>query len=341
MAKRDGGFFGGCVVLLLVIALSPAMAHAAESEADRLIREGIAFRKQGDDAAALEKFKQAHALDHSAKALAQVGLAEQALGKWVDAHEHLYEALDAKGEAWIDKNRRALGEAARTVDDHVGTLEILGGPKGASVSIDGAPRGTLPLARPLVVATGLVTIELTAAGYLPLRRATTIQAHEMTREFFENAAPATPVAAPAEIGTVPPAPSSTSLATTPQAGAAADDGSSASRRTPLILGAAGVAAVALALGIVEHVSWQNKVSSFDSMGCGADLQNRGGGGCATLYDDGHRARTLALIGYGVGGALLATAGVLYLSDPARSGRSTQMACTFQPASPGVACLVRF
>jgi hypothetical protein len=303
-----------------------------------LIREGIALRKQNHDAAALEKFRQAHAIEPTARALAQIGLAEYALGKWVEASQHLREALEAKADQWIEKNRATLAQSLTKVDEHVGTLEILGGPGGATVSIDGVARGTLPLVRPLTVAIGTVTIELTAGGYAPMRRTTVIRAREMTREFFE-AAPVTPaagVATPAG-----PGPISTTGSAPGLAGADTEPASGSSRRMPLIIGAAGVAAVALVLGVVEHASWQGKVSSFESMGCGIDLPQRGGGNCSTLYDDGHRARTFAFVGYGAAAAFAGAAAVLYFTDPARSRKPARLACAIHAGSPGLACAVRF
>src|SRR6185369_16641014 len=93
---------------------------------------------------------------------------------------------------------------------------------------------------------------------------------------------------------------------------------SPSRRWPLLIASGGVAALALGLGVVEHLSWQRDVDSFGSMpACGADIAGRGGASCSALYDSGNRARTLAFIGYGVAGALAVTTVVLAVKSAPR------------------------
>src|SRR5688572_21173040 len=111
------------VVLVATVAVPSA---AASASADELIKEGVALRRQGNDLGALQRFEQAFQIESSPRALAQIGLAEQALGRWVAAHEHLTQALDSKADAWIVKNRRAITDALAVVGEHVGRLEILG-----------------------------------------------------------------------------------------------------------------------------------------------------------------------------------------------------------------------
>lgn len=88
------------VVLASMIGVAPVRAQSAET----LIDEGVQLREQGRDAGALERFQRAYAESRSARALAQVALAEQALGRWVDANAHLTEALAMGGE-WIETHR--------------------------------------------------------------------------------------------------------------------------------------------------------------------------------------------------------------------------------------------
>ena len=67
--------------------------QAWAADADELIRQGVERRRHGDDVGALDLFEQAYSKGHGPRALAQVALAEQALGKWVVASEHIREAL--------------------------------------------------------------------------------------------------------------------------------------------------------------------------------------------------------------------------------------------------------
>src|SRR5262245_7061850 len=66
-------------------------------EVEALIKSGVSLREQGKDEAALREFQRAHELSRAPRALAQIALAEQALGRWIDAEAHLEEALTAAG----------------------------------------------------------------------------------------------------------------------------------------------------------------------------------------------------------------------------------------------------
>jgi hypothetical protein len=69
------------VVGLVVAALLAGGAPAHAEDADELIHKGIELRKQGQDLDALEAFRRANALTSTPRALAQMGFAEQALGR--------------------------------------------------------------------------------------------------------------------------------------------------------------------------------------------------------------------------------------------------------------------
>ncbi len=175
---------------LLMSGYRPRPVVAAD--AGELVNEGITARRKGDDARALEKFQEAYRLQETPRTLTQMALAEQALGRWVAAHDHLVAALAAR-DAWIAKNRGTLSEALTAIEEHVGKLEILG-PAGTDVRVDGVAAGKLPLAAPLTIATGTVTIELSASGFYPAQRRTVVRAGYVSRESFETLAPLTPPA---------------------------------------------------------------------------------------------------------------------------------------------------
>src|SRR5687767_13732162 len=99
--------------IVAALLLPAAAAHAQGPEA--LIKRGVELRRQGEDQAALREFQRAHALAPTPRAAAQIGLAEQALERWTDAEAHLNEALRARNDPWIRKNRAVLEESLRTV----------------------------------------------------------------------------------------------------------------------------------------------------------------------------------------------------------------------------------
>src|SRR3982751_2270792 len=92
---------GALAVVLIAGALVGAARQARADDAEPLIRRGIELRRAGRDAEALEQFRQANQLAPSPRAAAQIGLAEQALGRWLDADGHLRAALAAPSDPWI------------------------------------------------------------------------------------------------------------------------------------------------------------------------------------------------------------------------------------------------
>lgn len=169
------------------------VASAADAEAEAWISQGIALREQGKDDQALELFRKADAKAKTPRSTAQVALAEQALGMWVLAETHLTEALAAKDDPWITKNRAPLEGALATIQKHVGSLEIrLNVPK-ADVYVDGALVGTVPRPTPLRVEVGPHQVELRVSGYYPVSHQVTISVDAMARETYAlSALPATP-----------------------------------------------------------------------------------------------------------------------------------------------------
>jgi tetratricopeptide (TPR) repeat protein len=173
----------GCfVIAALVWGLGrPALA----GEPDDLVKQGVDERRKGHDREALELFKRAHAIDGGVRSLAQIALAEQALGMWPEAETHLRQSLERADDPWIKKNLTALRKSAEVVASHVGSLEVWGTPAGAEVLVNGTPAGVFPLAQPLRVPSGTQSITVRAAGYVELARAVEVAAGGVTRERFE------------------------------------------------------------------------------------------------------------------------------------------------------------
>ena len=86
-------------VLAVVFVGEENRVHA-ETQED-LIKHGIDLRFAGDDEGAFREFQKAMQMARTPKAVAQVGLAEQALGRWEDADVHLAEALRALHKGFI------------------------------------------------------------------------------------------------------------------------------------------------------------------------------------------------------------------------------------------------
>ncbi|MFO0563991.1 MAG: PEGA domain-containing protein [Polyangiales bacterium] len=152
----------------LMVASGRALAQSAPDDA--LIQQGITLRTQGRDAEALALFEQANAQFHTPRSIAQIALAEQALGRWERADQHLREALTFTLDPWITRNRAALEGALAQLQQRLCALELIDGVSGARVRIDGREVGTLPAASTVRLVRGSYTLEVEAEGYYPVRR---------------------------------------------------------------------------------------------------------------------------------------------------------------------------
>ena len=179
-----------CVSILCFTAVLPRTASAqtasAQTEtADTLLARGVELRRTGQDQQALELFRRAFEMSHSPRAEAQMGLAEQALGRWLDADLHVREAYAAATDPWIQSHRAGLDASLAVIDQHVGRLEIIGNVPGAELLVNGQPAGTLPLAQPLRLIAGTVNFEVRASGHQPTQRALTVTPGRLSRESID------------------------------------------------------------------------------------------------------------------------------------------------------------
>jgi hypothetical protein len=165
------------VVLALVLTASGARADDA---ADALITRGIELRETGKDDEALVLFRQAYAKAPTPRARAQVALAEQALGLWVNAEADLVGALGETEDPWIAKHRGALEGALAIVRRRLGSLEVRGN-EGAEVFLDGVRLGALP-AGAFRVEAGTRRLDVRLAGYHASTRTVEVPAAGVARE---------------------------------------------------------------------------------------------------------------------------------------------------------------
>jgi hypothetical protein len=331
---------------LVIVFAAPLVAAGPPEDAAELLQKGIELRRAGHDVEALDLFRRANELAPSPRARAQLGLAEQALGRWVAAERDIAAALDAGGDAWIVKNRPVLEQALAVVRDHVGQVLVMGTPAGASVLVNGERVGALPLAAPVTVAAGEALVTVDARGFVSISRKVMVTGKQLVRETIdlpEQPAPAAPPPAIAEptpgappppaappppppVAQQPPPPAATSEAHAPPPGEAPASGA-------LVRGAgyvaAGLGAVALVVGVIADAKYVSDVNSFNATGsgCGTGAPNRGNGGnCASLFDSFTTAKSVAIGGFvsaGILGAL--SAGLLWAGHRAPEGRSVACA----------------
>jgi len=170
-----------CLIAFAVALLFEATPVAAQESADELIDRGIDLREENRDADALALFERAHQLSPTPRALAQIALAEQALGRWLAAERHMSDALGLT-DPWIEERRAPLERALEATRRHLGRVEVTGGVPGAEVVVNGRSAGALPLDGPITVEAGTVVLEVRAAGYLAIQRSIQVAAGSLARE---------------------------------------------------------------------------------------------------------------------------------------------------------------
>lgn len=310
------------VVVVAVTAAAPAPARAAESDdPERLIKRGNDLRRQGDNIRAFGYLQRAHELAGTPRTGAQLGLCEQALGRFADAETHLTAALSTN-DAWVDANRAGL-EASRSVArKKLGKIQLTGAPPGTTVAIGAAAPVKLPADGALWVTPGATNLALEAPGFRPATRATQVSeggtatvAAGLTPVAAATVTPVPAVAATASAGTTPAAtPPTAATDATPGATPASsaddgssegtpDDGRSALRITGLAVAGAGVALVVTGFVLRNMASTKLEAITNDA---NAMRPYNPANDNWKIYDNSGWALL------GVGGAAIVTGAVIYL-----------------------------
>jgi hypothetical protein len=122
----------------LCLALTASgTAGADESPARALLEQGIALRREGRDEDALPLFEAANRIAPSPCARAQIGLAKEALHRWLDAEASLQEALASPQDPWVERHRDSLVRALDIASTHLGWIQVRVDPRAARVLVNG------------------------------------------------------------------------------------------------------------------------------------------------------------------------------------------------------------
>jgi hypothetical protein len=160
---------------------TPPVSDAA-AEANAAIERGIVARQRGDDEA-LQLFRRANALVPTARAQAQIALAEQALGQWVAAERDLTAALQLTADPWIQRNETVLRTALGQIQERLATIELRVATENAEVRINEEVVGQASTGT-FRVPSGTVTIKVRAQGFISQRRTIEVAPRARWREVF-------------------------------------------------------------------------------------------------------------------------------------------------------------
>ena len=295
------------LALLMSFQIVPRLARAEDAE--EIIAHGVALREQGKDDLALEEFRRAYAINPTPKGCAQMALAEQALGLWVPAEEHLRSAMNTE-DPWVARNRRALTQSLGVMQQHLGTLDLRGGVRGADVYVDGARVGTLPLSAKRVEA-GRRNVEVRAPGYYVSSRFVAVPPGEVARETIELRPHHDTGSNDEGNRATKPGGEARDKAIVPPEGAV-------QRTAGWVVLAAGAALVAT--GVVAQLSRQSAISAYNADG---SCPGRGNPvqppNCDDHVSTASTWQTISLIGFVSGGALAVGGIVLVLTAPSSKG----------------------
>jgi hypothetical protein len=186
----------GTVLVSWVALVTPSISLARSpdvspegsevGDATKLIERGIALRKAGDDARALEQFQRAERVEpDSTRVRVHLAAVYQALGNWEAADRYLTLALADPSDPYVQKHQAILANARRTIDGHIGALELTGGPRGTEVLLNGRLVGRLPLQQAIRVQAGIYALEARLPGHYPVTRSIALAGGALARESID------------------------------------------------------------------------------------------------------------------------------------------------------------
>lgn len=306
--------------LALSVVLLAAQAQAQDAEVEALLQQGAAARREQREEEALGSFERAWARCRCDEAMAQRAFAEQAIGRWGEAAEHLA-AVASSEDPWILRNRGTIDTARTRIAREVGTLEVRANVATARVWIAGRERGA---PRVFFAPRGEITVRVEAPGYLPESRVVTISPDVPARLEVTLVPQAV---APLE---VPPPPPIARPRPTPIV---------ASRRwRPWVWAAGGVSL--LAVGGAAAALWarEESIARYNDPSCVTVFASREER-CGAYRDAATVNEALAATGFVLGGAAAVTAVVLALVDGQRNAERAWICGATGARSIG--CGVRF
>ena len=147
-----------------------AQAPDAKAAAQKKAREGQRLAGKGDHEKALALFKEAYEMTQEPGYLYNIGIAQQALGRDVEAfnafERFLRDVQKIPPEFVADANQRQ-----RDLRKRIGEIELRCSQDGAQVSIDDATIGRTPVSEPVRVAPGSHRVVVQKDGFEPFQAA--------------------------------------------------------------------------------------------------------------------------------------------------------------------------
>jgi hypothetical protein len=343
-ALRTACSISASTVLLLVQA---AVAHAADPGAARVqLQQGYTLKQAGNCKDAIPYFVESIRLDRQPKALIHLADCERDTGKYVAAEQHLVAARDlgreqgASGFVTLAEARLAELEA------HLPRLTLRlapDAPAEAVVTRDGVVLAPLSLGIALPVDPGAHQVRVRGAG---LEREYAIELRDGESKELQVTSAGGQPAPSTDVPAAPRPASDTPKITAPASEVSVPPpvpASSSSRATRQTLGfvAVGTGVAGVVVGSVFGLRARSKSKDADEQ-CTASKPCTGDGAAhyRDTIDDAKSARTVSIVGFAAGGALLAAGGVLLVTSLPSQSQGLRIAPaigvnTFGAAAEGV------
>jgi hypothetical protein len=303
---------------------------ASAQDASDLVKEGVQLRREGHGVEALAVFERALAMEPTPRNRAQVALAEQALGFWVEAERDLSAALAAGEGTWFAQHQDALNKALDAIRRRLATLVVDVNVDGAELWINGVRAGTAPMPNPIRIVAGSVVVEARADGYAPQTHRLEIDPGAETNDRLElTPLPvAEPVSRPAASE---PAPILSTRSPDPS------NPNATARRTAAWISLGAAAALGAGGAAALLVRNDNATAYDDDSRCFYGSLTRDQR-CGSYRQAATIAETLAIAQFAAAGVGIAAATFLFLNEPKDRGPHTGSACS---VGVGVTCQFAF
>jgi len=319
-----------CWALLLLAPLIPRTGRADDdprAEAGAHYARGIELAEQGLYAAALEQFRSAYERSPHFAVLYNIGQAQMALGRPLEAIEALSKYLrDGADQVPLSRREQVQAQIA-LLESRVAELTVTTDRPGALVSVDGREVGKTPLYQPIRTAAGTHTVSIAMDGITPIVRK--VDLREGDRQALAFVVPVGVVPQPAAtaspaksvIATPPPAPPSRDL-----------------RMWSYVSAGVGAAAGAAALGVYlwnrdRYDDWKSTNSSLQTFTPGSAAYHDAAA-ANNARADSLTSANHAIVGLSIAsGVLIAGGAALYLVDRAHR-RERAVASAARPDGSG-------
>jgi hypothetical protein len=306
---------GACLAASVTLLAASASAQE-DAAAEALFNKGLSEMEAGRYDTACPTLKESQRLDPRmgtlftlAECEAKGGMIASAVAHY-DEYLRLFARLTPQQKTTQAGREKVSTAQKAALAPHVPyvTLVLRDAPAGTTVKWDDMVFNLPALGVPIPVNPGEHVVATQVPGTAPIITRVTIEKAEKKQVELKIGRQSPAQNAPAAAGAAPPPP--TTPATAPGS-EEADAGTSNSTRTTLMYGAAGLGAVGLVVGSITGIAALGKKGTIED-NCVGTRCNAAGKDAA---DGAQSLGLVSTIGFGVGIAGLATAAVLFFTEP--------------------------